>query len=163
MKEFPKARQEKLIVREFADEVLIYDKETQQAHCLNQTAALVWKHCDGRTPVAEISRRLAREMGDSGAAVDDQVVWQALSQFKRDHLLEEKLEVPAGMLSAAGGGLSRRKAIKALGLATIVAVPLVTSMIAPTAAQAASCLAAGAACTAGAQCCSGVCSANVCA
>ena len=163
MKEFPKARQEKLIVREFADEVLIYDKERQQAHCLNQTAALVWKHCDGRTPVAEISRRLAKEMGAGGAAVDDQLVWHALSQFKRDHLLEE-IEAPAGMLSAASGGLSRRKAIKALGLATIVAVPLVTSMIAPTAAQAASCFAAGHACTSSAQCCSGVCGGtNVCA
>ena len=162
MKEFPKARQNKLIVREFANEVLIYDKERQQAHCLNQTAALVWKHCDGRTPVAEISRRLATEIGDGEAAVDDRLVWYALSQFKRDHLLEE-IEVPAGMLSGTGGGLSRRKAIKALGLATIVAVPLVTSMIAPTAAQAATCFPAGHACTSGTQCCSGVCNASVCA
>jgi Coenzyme PQQ synthesis protein D (PqqD) len=156
MKMFPKARQEKLVVREFADELLVYDKERHEAHCLNRTAALVWKHCDGRTSVAEISRRLANEMA-GGAPVDERLVWYALNQFKRDHLLEEKLEVPAGMLM--NGGLNRRQVMRVLGI-SIVALPLVTSLIAPTPAQAATCLAPGAACTSGTQCCNGVCQGN---
>jgi len=154
MNKFPQARKEKLVVRELADEILIYDKERQKAHCLNQTAAMVWRHCDGRTSVEEISRRMTKEMPGS-AVIDDRVVWYALAQFKRDHLLEE-IEVPAGMLPAKAG-LNRRTAIRALGLTAIVAVPLVTSMVAPTAAQAATCRAPAAVCTTSAQCCSGVC------
>jgi Coenzyme PQQ synthesis protein D (PqqD) len=155
MKTFPKARQEKLVVREFADELLVYDKERHEAHCLNRTAALVWKHCDGRTSVAEISRRMAKEMpGDT--PVDERLVWYALNQFKRDHLLEE-LEVPAGMLM--NGGLNRRQVMRVLGI-SIVALPLVTSMIAPTPAQAATCRAPGAACTTSSQCCTGLCQTN---
>jgi hypothetical protein len=160
MKTFPKARKEKLIVREFADELFVYDKERHEAHCLNRTAALVWKHCDGRTSVKEISRRLATEIpGDGQTPVDERLVWYALNQFERDHLLDEKLEVPAGVLM--NSGLSRRQVMRALGL-TIVALPLVTSMIAPTSAEAASCLSPGAACTTSAQCCSGLCNNGVC-
>lgn len=153
MKTFPKARRSELVVREFADEVLIYDKQSQKAHCLNQTAAIVWRHCDGRTTVEEIGRRLAKEMPHENG-IDERLVWYALAQFKRDHLLED-LEVPAGMLPKAG--LSRRTAIRALGLTAIVAVPVVTSMIAPTSAQAATCRAPGATCTTSSQCCSGLC------
>src|SRR5712691_10027942 len=120
MKTFPKARKEKLVIREFADELLVYDKERHEAHCLNRTAALVWKQCDGRTSVAEISCRLAEEL--PGVQVDERIVWYALNQFKRDHLLEEKVEVPAGMLM--NGGLNRRQVMRALGL-TIVALPVV--------------------------------------
>lgn len=153
MKTFPQARKEDLVVRELAGEILVFDKERQKAHCLNQTAAMVWRHCDGRTSVEEIGRQLAKEMLNE--VVDERVVWYALAQFKRDHLLEE-IEVPAGMLGAKTG-LNRRTAIRALGLTAIVAVPVVTSMIAPTAAQAATCRAPATACTTSTQCCSGVC------
>ena len=101
MKQFPKARKEKLIVQGFKDELLIYDKERHEAHCLNRTAALVWKHCDGRTSVAEISRRLGEEI-EGEAAMDERLVWYALKQFKRDHLLEERLDIPAGMPASIG-------------------------------------------------------------
>ncbi len=159
MKRFPKARKEKLIVREFADELLVYDKQRHEAHCLNRTAAVIWKHCDGRTSIAEIGRRLANEMGQS-EPVDDRLVWHALQQFKRDHLLEEKLKVPAALLGSMKTGPNRRQVIRLLGLTAIVAVPLVTSMVAPTPAQAVSCLAPGSACTSSAQCCSSVCQNN---
>jgi coenzyme PQQ synthesis protein D (PqqD) len=156
MKTFPKAKKDKLVVRELADELLVYDRERHEAHCLNRTAALVWKHCDGRTSVAEITRRLAKDInGDQ--PVDERIVWCALNQFKRDHLLEESLEVPAGMLM--NGGLNRRQVMRVLGI-SIVALPLVTSMIAPTPAQAATCIAAGGPCTSSAQCCNGVCLGN---
>ncbi len=162
MKQFPKVRTEKLIVQEFKDELLVYDKERHEAHCLNRAAALVWKHCDGSTSVAEISRQLAKEM-EGEAVVDERLVWYALKQFKRDHLLEEKLDIPAGMLPSLNGGVNRRQMIRVLGLTAVVALPLVTSMVAPTAAQAATCLSANSPCVASAQCCSGVCTSNACA
>jgi Coenzyme PQQ synthesis protein D (PqqD) len=160
MKTFPKARKEKLVVREFANELLVYDKERHEAHCLNRTAALVWKHCDGHTSVEEISHHLAAETGGDGrTTVDERLVWYALNQFKRDHLLENELEVPAGVLASMNGGLNRRQVMRVLGI-SIVALPLVTSMIAPTPAQAATCRAPGAACTTSAQCCTGLCQTN---
>ena len=55
MKELPRARQASLIIKEVDDETLIYDLETDKAHCLNSTASRVWKSCDGRTSVAEIA------------------------------------------------------------------------------------------------------------
>ncbi|MDQ5844969.1 MAG: PqqD family protein, partial [Acidobacteriota bacterium] len=59
MKALPLARQSSLIVKELEDETLVYDQETDQAHCLNETAALVWKNCDGRNSVNEIARLLS--------------------------------------------------------------------------------------------------------
>jgi hypothetical protein len=50
----PCARTEGLVVQTLADEVLVYDLERHKAHCLNHAAALIWKHCDGRTSVAEM-------------------------------------------------------------------------------------------------------------
>ena len=48
----PAARTSGLVVRELAEETLVYDEERHRAHCLNRTAALVWRHCDGKTPVS---------------------------------------------------------------------------------------------------------------
>ena len=161
MQTFPKARKSKLIVREFADELLVYDKKRHEAHCLNRTAAVIWKHCDGRTSIAEIAGRLASEVGESGP-VDERVVWHALNQFRRDHLLEETIEIPSQMLAPLKAGVTRRQAIRALGLTAVVALPLVTSMVAPTPAQAVSCLGPGSACTTSAQCCNGSCTSGTC-
>src|SRR5258708_28250884 len=52
---------------------------------------------------------------------------------------------------------SRRDAIHALGIAEASALPLLTSLVAPTPARAASCLSDGKPCVNGAQCWSGKC------
>jgi hypothetical protein len=158
MKHFPKARQDNLIARELGDEVLVYDRSRDKALCLNQTAALVWKQCDGRTSVAQIANRLGSEMSsDFETPIDERLVWYAISRLRREHLLEEQVEIPRRVLASLNGHLDRRQVMRALGLTAIVAVPLVTSIMAPTAAQAATCLGSGAACTSGAQCCSKLC------
>jgi len=54
----PLARQDRLVVQELSEEVLVYDLDRHRAHCLNRTAALIWRHCDGSTSVAEMARRL---------------------------------------------------------------------------------------------------------
>ncbi len=161
MQNFPKARKAELIVREFADELLVYDKQRHEAHCLNRTAAVIWKYCDGSTSIAEIARRLAHETGESGP-VNERLVWQALKQFRRDHLLEERIEIPFQMLAPRKAGANRRQALRALGVTAVIAVPLVTSMVAPTPAQAVSCLGPGSTCTTSAQCCNGSCTSGTC-
>jgi hypothetical protein len=151
MQNKPLTRQDGLIIRELENEILIYDTRNNKAHCLNDTAAQVWKRCDGQTTIEEISRSLTHQLG---TPVDEKVVWFALKQFGRDELLEEALAVPPAYLAS---GLSRRDMVRVLGLAAVVAVPLVTSIVAPTAVQAATCLPSGTACTSPAQCCSGLC------
>jgi len=139
-----------LVVRELPDEVLIYDRDRDKAHCLNQTAALVWKYCDGKTTVPTIARRLERDLETK--PIDEKVVWFALSQLSKDHLLEDSI-VPPAMLS----GITRREMVRVLGVAAVIAVPLVTSIVAPIPAQAATCKPSNASCATGAECCSGIC------
>jgi hypothetical protein len=150
MQKMPQARRSGLIIQEVDSEILIYDQETNKAHCLNQTAAKVWNYCDGETTVADACSALSHDLE---TPVDEKLVWYAVDQFSKDNLLEKEIELPAFILP----GMTRRQMVRTLGLAAVVAVPLVTSIVAPTPAQAATCLPPTAACTADAQCCSGSC------
>ena len=151
----PEMRKKGLVVQELSGEVLVYDRDRNKAHCLNSTAALVWNHCDGKTSVAQITRAIEREIK---APVDEDVIWLGVDQLSKTHLLQERARVPENK-----SGLSRREVMKRIGLAAAVALPVVTSIMAPTAAQAANCLPSGSACTTGAQCCSLLCNSNLCA
>lgn len=155
MEKLPRSRQDGLIVRQLENEILIYDTRNNKAHCLNDTAAKVWKHCDGRTTTEQMSRLLSEEVG---TPVDEKVVWFALKQFDRDELLEENVSLPPAFIAS---GLNRREMVRVLGLAAVVAVPLVTSIVAPSAVQAATCLPSGSPCGSPAQCCSGLCNTPV--
>jgi Coenzyme PQQ synthesis protein D (PqqD) len=146
----PKARTNGLVVRELPEEVLVYDLERHAAVCLNRTAAFVWKRCDGRTSVRELSRSLGAELRTDGGA--EELVWLALEQLGRDRLLGERVARPAAL-----HGMTRRELVRRLGLAAAASLPLVTSILAPTAAQAASCKQSGQSCTAPGECCSGLC------
>lgn len=152
----PRARSEGLIARELSGELLIYDSDRDKAHCLNETAALVWKYCDGKTTVPKMAQQLGHDL--KVESVDEKIVWYALGELSKDHLLEESVALP-GVLA----GMSRRQMVRVLGVAAVVAIPLVTSIIAPTPAQAASPLPPGQPCTGSAQCASGLCSGGICA
>ncbi|MGE3807263.1 MAG: PqqD family protein [Gemmataceae bacterium] len=118
----PRSRRDDVVVRELADETLIYIPETHQAHCLNKSAALVWRHCDGKTSRAELARLLA---GELKIAADLQLVDVAL------HDLEEaKLLLPG--TRATPRSFSRRDALAKLG-AGLAALPVVMSIVAPEA------------------------------
>lgn len=151
----PKARAEGVVVRELSDEVLVYDLDTHKAVCLNSTAAAVWRLCDGRRTASDIRRALEES---AGGAVPEELVWLALEQLGRDKLLDARPPRPVEL-----AGLSRREMIRRVGLAAAVALPAVASIVAPTPAQAASCLPSGAGCSESARCCSGLCNGNTCA
>lgn len=150
--EVPEARKEGLVVQHLSDEVLVYDQKRHKGHCLNQTAALVWKHCDGKTSVSEMARLLEEELK---APVKEEVVWLALEQLGKTNLLNNRVTL-------AQPGMSRRDVMKRIGFAAAVALPVVTSIVAPTATQAATCKASGQPCGTGAECCSSICSASKC-
>jgi len=146
----PRARQEDLVIEGLGDETLVYDMRSHQAHCLNRTAALVWNRCDGRSTVSEMSATLEKELH---LPVNADVIWLALEQLGKAKLLSDRL-------SGADSQplMSRRALIKQLGLGAAVALPLVTSILAPTTAEASTCTASGSSCTpSNNRCCSGVC------
>jgi hypothetical protein len=118
----PVARKERLVIQEMSDEVLVYDLETDKAHCLNQTAAFVWKSCNGRNSVADITKLVG---ADSGSAIPEDLVWLAIDQLSEKNLL-------ANNLKANFNGSTRREVIKKIGLATVIGLPLVASLTAPT-------------------------------
>lgn len=148
----PHARTEELVVHELSDEILIYDLKLHKAHCLNQTALLIWKHCDGQTSLARIVEILEQKLGTQ---VDEEIVWHALKQLEKSHLLSESLGQPL-----VKAGLSRREVMKKLGWAAAVSLPLITTVAAPTTTQAQSCRPRDAACTVNSECCSGNCRGN---
>src|SRR6266849_10910214 len=88
----PRKREHGLIIDELPDEVLVYDLDRHKAHCLNRTAALVWRRCDGKTPPREIARRL---QGELDQPFNEDLVWLALRQLNKIQLLEEPIVLPA--------------------------------------------------------------------
>jgi hypothetical protein len=117
----PKARDENLVVQELPEEVLVYDLKTDEAHCLNKTAAFVWKHCDGKTPVTDIAKLLESSFGNP---VEDDFVRLAINLLDEKNLLNEKT-------SSRFNLPNRRELIKKIGLASVVALPIVASLTAP--------------------------------
>ena len=140
----PRARAGGLVVRDVADEVLVYDLERSRAHSLNPAAAAVWRQCDGTRTPAE----LAAAVRTAGMPVTEEAVGYALQELGRAHLLASQ---------APGRTITRRELMRRLGTAAAVALPLVTSIAAPTAVQAQSCLPVGAVCAESIQCCSNNC------
>ena len=117
----PLARQKGLVVQEMPDEVLVYDLDSNKAHCLNQTSALVWKSCDGNNSVLDIVRQFE---SNSGGKVSEDLVWLAIDQLNENGLLE-------GQMPARFQGQTRRQVIKTIGLASMVALPVVASLVTP--------------------------------
>lgn len=121
----PLARTDQLIIKELDDEVLVYDQRVDQAHCLNKTAALVWKNCDGEKTIGEIGESLSE-------STDESFVWLALDELEKFSLMT-RVPVRPGVLA----GMSRRQLMRNAGIAAL-ALPLIVSITAPTPAQAAS-------------------------
>ena len=123
-------RQDNLLVKELGEEVAVYDERADKVHQLNPTAALVWQECDGQATAADIAATLSAR---TKLPADEEIVRLALHQLDSAGLLEGTENLPAGMIC-------RRSLIQRLGLAGSVALllPVVTSIVAPTAAMAAS-------------------------
>lgn len=145
LSQFPRLRADGLVIHELPDEVLVYDKVSDQAHCLNQSAALVWRACDGQCAPEEIARKLTVQLA---VAVSEDLVLLALSQLEAIHLLER-----GENKASSFAGMSRRQMARLLGLTAAVALPVITSILVPTPAQAATCLAPGQPCSPVTLCC----------
>ncbi len=130
---FPKARKKDLIIEPLDDETLIYDLRSDKAHCLNKTATLVWRACDGKTDIAKMAKKLESQ---TRLPVAQDVVELALQRLVRLQLIEKGFTP-----TKDAHRKTRREVIKTLGKAAGLALPLITSINAPAAVNTASCVA----------------------
>lgn len=122
---YPVSRKENLVVQYVDKELLVYDLDSNRAFCLNQPSAFIWENCDGKTSVSKIKENLSRKLGTS---VNDDFVLFALGQLKKEKLLENEVGLPDYF-----EGMSRREVVKRVGLGSMIALPLIASIAAPTA------------------------------
>jgi Coenzyme PQQ synthesis protein D (PqqD) len=154
--ENPKARAENLLIEDVSGELLILDVSTNRAHCLNESAAAIWRHCDGTRSVNSLASHLFPELAPADA---QRLVSLGVERLRRRRLLET---------SAAGApklDMTKRQLLKKVAIlatAAGVAAPLVTSILTPTAAHAFSCLPSGSACSNIFECCT-FCNGGTCA
>lgn len=125
----PEARKNDLLTRKIPGELLVYDLKRHKAYCLNAAAAAVWSSCNGKRTVTELARSLQQ---DANSSVGEKIVWLALDQLEKSHLLREATVRPASLPP-----ISRRGLIRAGLVAAITSLPLVTMISSPTAVQAA--------------------------
>ena len=135
----PKSRKENLVIQELEGEVLIYDLEKNKAFCLNQTSALVWQSCDGSRTITGISDTVGKQLNSQ---VNEDMIWLALDQLSKENLIENKDEIKSKF-----AGMSRREAVRKVGLASLIALPVIASLTAPVAAQTGTCTQNSPACT----------------
>jgi hypothetical protein len=118
----PLARSADLIVDNIGDELLVYDTLSNRAHSLNNVSAAVWQACDGTRNAEEIAAQTGLDLAAVELALDNLADIELISGHQRT-------------------GISRRTALRritvgAAGLA--VALPVIRSITAPTAAMAGS-------------------------
>jgi hypothetical protein len=123
MNYLPKARVEKIVTQEANGELLIYDLSLNRAMCLNETARTVWQACDGKTDFDEFKK--------SNPNFSDELIWLTLEKLNSDNLFDETVRFVPDF-----NGLSRREVIKKIGLGTMMALPVISSIVAPSAAHA---------------------------
>ena len=148
----PIARKNEIVMQNLEIETLIYDLKADKAFCLNETSMMVWQLCDGTNSVAEISDKMSRRLK---TLVGEDLVWLALDQLNKDGLLEN-----GENFGNHFSGLSRRDVIRKVGFASVIALPIISSIVAPSAAMAQSAAANGQACNpanGGNDCASGNC------
>jgi len=163
----PKVRSNAIISKEADGELLIYDSSCDKAHCLNATAAAIWKLCNGQTTVREIAMKLERlktpklSSVSSGSADASssflEIVWIALHKLQRLNLLEDDTSADGLKFwpPPTRNGMTRREAVRRIALGAAIGLPIITSLTAPTAVEAAvSCFGKCHPCSTSAECCS---------
>jgi hypothetical protein len=120
----PRAREDGLVIEAIGDELLVYDTGTSRAHSLNASAAAVFQACDGTRPVEEIGQ---------ATGLDADAVALALADLGKSGLLAAYTE-PSERVSRRT--VIRRLAVAGAGIG--VAVPVIRSIVAPSAAMAGS-------------------------
>lgn len=145
----PECRTNDILSQEVIGEVMLYDLKVDKAFLLNPTSSCVWRLCDGTKSVEEIANLVSQEFDET---VPEDLVWLALDQFKNNNLLENKDIEKIDFL-----GMSRREIVKKVGLTSMIALPLVSSIVIPFSVEGASCFPLTVMCVHPPDCCSNCC------
>jgi hypothetical protein len=121
LSKLPQAKPENIVVQSLENELLVYDLEINKAFCLNETSAIVYQACDGKTDFADFKNK---------HNFPDEIILLALDSLQKENLLEKSFVSPLK-------GISRRKVIRLIGKTSLVALPIIASLLAPTSAMAA--------------------------
>ncbi|MCS6816435.1 MAG: PqqD family protein [Blastocatellia bacterium] len=137
MKERPKARRQDLIQQEVGEELLIYDQRRHRAFCLNPMAALVWRRANGRRTIAALSRIVERTFK---VPEGESIVRLAVNRLARARLLENWQPFLNDPRSPSRREVMRQIGRWGLSAGLALLLPTVKAILAPTAAQAATCV-----------------------
>ncbi|MFV0389977.1 MAG: PqqD family protein [Pyrinomonadaceae bacterium] len=124
----PLARTSGLILQQQQDECLLYDLENNTAYCLNETSAFVWTQCNGKNSISDI--RVLVESRFPGK-VTVEFIDLSLNLLLKHNLLENAEEVKNNL-----SGMGRRELLRKVAFGSAIALPLITTVIAPTAVSA---------------------------
>jgi hypothetical protein len=124
MSNLPFARHQDVVVQDLDKEILIYDLLTHKAYHLNETSSLVYRACDGKTAFGELKAK---------TKFTDEIIFLALDELKKENLIEVN-----DSYASPFAGMTRRQVIRKVGLASMVVLPAISFLTAPTAAMAAS-------------------------
>ena len=122
----PIARPDQFIIEEVGHDVIVYDRITKKAHGLNPSVAWIWRQCDGKTDIDQLSARFERQFNTTNGA---DFVLAGLEQLKTAGLLE----IEGDSLSSEIGPMISRRSALAAGSALF---PLIATVLVPSAAVA---------------------------
>jgi Coenzyme PQQ synthesis protein D (PqqD) len=133
----PKAKRRDLIVEKAGNELVVYDLERVRAHCLNEAASQIWQLCNGKRTAEQIAARMTIDLDSTSRLI---VVRDTIAQLERLGLVED---ADSNVIRMSRRDLARKIGI---GIAAGLALPLITSIVAPSPANAASCAKTGQSC-----------------
>jgi hypothetical protein len=125
----PVPRADGLLIQPVGDELVVYDLESKEAHCLKELAAFVFTSVDGTATVGEIAASAGTQLS---AAVSAEQVADAVAQLEDAKLLEG----PPLLVLDGDDGVSRREMMRRVGYAgaaATVSTGMIMSIAAPTA------------------------------
>lgn len=125
---FPLSRHHELVIQNLNKETLIYDLQTHKALSLNETASLVWQFCDGHHSVGDIARALSQRLNHP---VTEDLILLALNLLSKENLLQN-----GSQLKNETKAVTRRETIKKISAASVIALPVISSLVAPRAVDA---------------------------
>jgi hypothetical protein len=118
MRMLPKAKPDNMVLQNLDKELLVYDLESNKAYSLNETSAIVFNACNGQTTFDELKTR---------HKFTDDLIYLALDELKKESLLAD------GSYRSPFAEMTRREAARKVGLATMLALPMIASIVAPSA------------------------------
>ncbi len=112
----PKARNNKILIQEIENEVLIYDLTNNKVFNLNKTAALVWRNCNGTNSVEIISENTNFPVN---------LILLTIDELQKYNLFEEEF-----VTNLPTDKSNRRKLLMQFA-ATAFALPAIITLVAP--------------------------------